>query len=167
MRPALIRPATPSDAGGIAALINQEIRSGLAIWRNSERSCNDIRNMLTERLALNHGVFVATSQDTIVGWAGYGPFRSGEGYARTVEHSVHIAGPLQRQGIARRLMEDLTAHATQNGICSMIGAIEAGNTASISLHEKLGFLEAGRLPRAGHKFGKWLTLILMHKILAS
>jgi L-amino acid N-acyltransferase YncA len=40
----------------------------------------------------------------------------------------------------------------------MIAAVESGNTASIALHERLGFVEAGRMPQVGAKFGRWLDL---------
>ena len=43
----------------------------------------------------------------------------------------------------------------------MIAAIESGNTGSIALHEKFGFVEVGRLPQVGAKFGRWLDLTLL------
>jgi phosphinothricin acetyltransferase len=43
----------------------------------------------------------------------------------------------------------------------MIAGIEAGNGASLALHARHGFKEAGRLPQVGAKFGRWLDLVLM------
>ena len=43
----------------------------------------------------------------------------------------------------------------------MIADIEAGNTVSIQLHEKLGFVTDGVVPEVGFKFGKWLDLAIM------
>ena len=43
----------------------------------------------------------------------------------------------------------------------MVAAIESGNTASIGLHEQLGFVCTGRMPQVGTKFGRWLDLVFM------
>ena len=47
----------------------------------------------------------------------------------------------------------------------MIGGISADATASLRLHRKLGFQEVGRIPGAGHKFGRSLDLVLMARAL--
>lgn len=39
--------------------------------------------------------------------------------------------------------------------------IGADNEASLRLHRRYGFSEAGRLPEVGHKFGRWLDIVLM------
>ncbi len=43
----------------------------------------------------------------------------------------------------------------------MVAAIESGNTASLTLHEKLGFSTVGVLPEVGTKFGCRLAMTLM------
>lgn len=47
----------------------------------------------------------------------------------------------------------------------MIAGIEAENAASIGLHERCGFREVARMPEVGFKFGRWLDLVLMQKLL--
>lgn len=158
-----IRAGKLSDAAGIAALINHEIRSGLAIWRYAERTEHDIKDMLSDRIAAGYALYVAEVNDKIVGWAGYGPFRSGEGYARTMEHSVNVTPDYRRRGIASNLLSKVIEHADTAGIHCLIGAIEATNIASLEMHKRFGFVETGRLPEIGWKFGKWLTLVLMQR----
>ena len=158
-----IRAGETTDASGIAAIINQEIRTGVAIWRNSERPLSEIQAMVDARLAAGHAVYVAEDAGKIIGWASYGEFRTYDGYAQTMEHSVHIAPEYQRRGIAGALMPRLLDHADAAGIHALIGAIASSNEGSIALHEKLGFTEVGRLPEVGKKFGDWLTLVLMQR----
>ena len=43
----------------------------------------------------------------------------------------------------------------------MVAGIEATNTGSIKLHERLGFESAGVLRQVGMKFGKWLDLTFL------
>ena len=160
-----IREARETDAGAIAAIINHEIRTGLAIWRYAERPVEDIRAMIAGRLAAGQAVLVAEDGTGVRGWGGYGPFRTGEGYDRTAEHSVHIAPDAQRLGIGRALLEQLIAHAARAGVHALIGGIDDTNTGSIALHRQMGFFEVGRLPEVGWKFDRWLNLVLMQKTL--
>ena len=47
----------------------------------------------------------------------------------------------------------------------MVAGVEAENTGSVRLHERLGFAETGRLPQVGCKFGRWLDLVFLQKVL--
>jgi phosphinothricin acetyltransferase len=163
-----IRPATPDDAPGIAAIVNHEIRTGLAIWRNDPRPVSEIEALIQTRLAAGEAVLVADgASDGIMGWATYGPFRAYEGYALTKEHSVHIAPDHRRKGIASALMPVLLDHADAAGVHALIGCIDATNTGSIDLHRRLDFHEVGRMPEIGRKFDRWLTLVLMQRLAGS
>ncbi|MFC7610415.1 GNAT family N-acetyltransferase [Teichococcus aestuarii] len=82
------------------------------------------------------------------GFASYGDFRPFAGYAATVEHSVYVDPAAQGKGIGRALLEALVAHAQGAGLHVMVGAIEAGNAASVALHRKAGFEEAGCCARS-------------------
>ena len=42
---------------------------------------------------------------------------------------------------------------------------DQGAEASIRLHEKLGFVEAGRMGRVGHKFGRDLGTVYLRRAL--
>ena len=159
-----IRTGKEADAPAIASLINYEIRTGLAIWRYAERPVQDVRAMIEQRLAAGHGVYVSETNEKIVGWASYGDFRAGEGYALSMEHSVHIAPDYQRKGIARALMARLLDHADAAGVHAMVGGIDSTNEGSIALHAQLGFIEVGRMPEIGKKFDRWLTLVLMQRM---
>lgn len=159
-----IRPATPEDAPGIAAIVNHEIATGLAIWRNDARPVSEIEALIRDRLGAGEAVLVADVGGEIAGWATYGPFRAYAGYALTKEHSVHIAPPFRRKGIASALMAALLEHADAAGVHALVGCIDATNSGSIDLHTRLGFREVGRMPEVGRKFDRWLTLVLMQRI---
>ena len=63
--------------------------------------------------------------------------------------------------MGRKLMEALITHAREAGMHVMVAGIEAENTGSIRLHEKLGFTQVGLLPEVGRKFGRWLDLAFL------
>ena len=103
----------------------------------------------------------------MVGYGSFGDFRPFEGYRFTVEHSVYVAEGVRRRGIASALLAALEERARDMGKHVMVGGIAADNEASLKLHARLGFVETGRMPEVGFKFGRWLDLVLMQKRLAA
>lgn len=161
-----IRDATAADAAAICAIYNHAVRETTAIWNDVEVDAANRAAWLAERQGAGFAVLVAERAGAVLGYASYGPFRAFDGYRFTVENSVYVAGTARGAGVGRALMEALIARARQGGLHVMIAGIEAGNAASIRLHASLGFTEAGLLPQAGTKFGRWLDLLFMHLRLA-
>ena len=129
-----------------------------------ERVFFDLGNRLEwfgMRQARGFPVLVAEKGGRIVGYASYGDWRAFEGFRHTVEHSVYVEKDHQGAGIGKLLMTSLIERAGENGIHVMIAGIEAGNLASIKLHEKLGFRNGGTFFEVGTKFGRWLDLTFM------
>lgn len=156
-----IRPAVGSDLDEILAIHNAAIRDSLAIWTETEVDRADRERWLAAHDAAGHPVIVAEIDGAVAGYAAYGPWREKSGYRYTVENSVYVAEGYQRQGIARLLMVDLIELARENGMHVMIAAIEAGNLASIKLHEQLGFEPPQIVREVGIKFDAWLDLATM------
>jgi L-amino acid N-acyltransferase YncA len=160
-----LRPATDADAPGILAIVNDAIENTTAIWTDDPRTLAEQRAWLAAKEAAALPVLVAVDGDTVAGWASFGPFRPHHGFRRTVEHSVYVATAYRRQGLATRLTEALLAEARARALHVMVGAVDAENSASIRLHVELGFREVARMPEVGHKFGRWLDLVLLQIVL--
>ncbi|MGB1026747.1 MAG: GNAT family N-acetyltransferase, partial [Rhodospirillaceae bacterium] len=79
----------------------------------------------------------------------------------TVEHSVYVRPDLRGGGVGTALLQSVIDHARSAGHHVMVAAISADNGGSIRLHARLGFVETGRMPEVGTKFGRWLDLVLM------
>ncbi len=157
----ILRDAEAGDLEAIAAILNQEIAGGTASWRETPWSAADMARWLDERQGLGFPVLVAEAGGEVLGYASYGPFRAGEGYAGTVEHSVYVARRARGRGIARLLMERLIERARAAGLHRMVGGVSADQRASLELHRRLGFEEQGRLSEVGCKRGRRLDLVLM------
>jgi phosphinothricin acetyltransferase len=98
------------------------------------------------------------AQGQLLAFGSYGAFRAWPAYKYTVEHSVYVHAGHRGRGLGRQVMQALMAQARQNNLHAMIGGIDASNTASIALHEQLGFRHVGTLAQVGFKFGRWLDL---------
>ena len=157
----ILRDAVAGDLEAIAAILNREITGGTASWAETPRTPGEMARWLEERRAGGFPVIVAEAGGEVLGYASYGPFRAGEGYRETVEHSVYVARAARGRGIARLLMERLIARARAAGLHRMVGGVSADQAASIGLHRKLGFAEEGRLREVGIKRGRRLDLVFM------
>ena len=163
----LIRAARPGDIERLRDILNTEILTSTASWTTAARTTDSMTDWMESRTQSGFPVLVAVCPDTktVGGYASYGPFRNGEGYSRTVEHSVYVHGDFRRSGMATCLIGALLDRASEAGKRLMIGGVSSDQLASLHLHRKLGFREVGRIPGAGHKFGKALDLVLMARSL--
>jgi phosphinothricin acetyltransferase len=159
-----IRDATDDDLPGILAIYNHVIATSNAVYTETAATLDDRRAWLAARRASSFPVLVADDAG-IKGFASFGDFRPWPGYALTVEHSVFVHGAAHRRGVGTALVRRLIDEAERRGKHVMIGGIDATNAASIGLHRKLGFTEAGRLREVARKFGHWLDLVLMQRML--
>jgi L-amino acid N-acyltransferase YncA len=161
----LIRDATEADLPRILEIFNDAIVHTTAVWTLTPVTLENRRAWLRDRLANGFPVVVAEANGEVAGFASYGVFRAFEGFKHTVEHSVYVHEHARGRGIGRTLLSAMIAHAERGGIHVMVGAIDAENGASIALHKSAGFVEAGVLRESGRKFGRWLDMLSMQKIL--
>jgi phosphinothricin acetyltransferase len=160
----LIRRATAQDAEAIAAIWNPYIRDTAVTFNPTEKSASDVALMIADRDRLGHATFVA-EDGAILGFASYAQFRGGAGYRTCMEHSIILAPSARGRGAGRGLMAALLAHAQAGGAHQMIAGVSAENPDGVAFHAALGFAQIARVPEAGHKFGRFIDLVLMQKFL--
>ncbi|PVB60213.1 GNAT family N-acetyltransferase [Labrenzia sp. 011] len=162
----LIREAAPKDIPAILTIYNRAVRETTAAWTTREETLDDRLTWFEHCKNEGLPVLVASTQSgDVLGFASFGPFRPREGYRFTAEHTVYVDPLAQRQGVAFALLSQLVEIAAAKDLHLLVGVIDGDNAASIALHEKLGFEVTGRLPQAGTKFGRWLDLVLMTRVL--
>jgi L-amino acid N-acyltransferase YncA len=160
----LVRPAAAPDVPAITDIANALVETTTVEWSETPHTVPDRDAWLADRESAGHPVLVAVDDEVVVGWATYGDFRDTgrwPGYRFTVEHSVHVAESHWGRGVGRALMVALVETARRAGKRVMVAAIDAGNVGSIEFHARLGFVEVGRMPGVGDKWGLRLDLVLM------
>ena len=66
-------------------------------------------------------------------------------------------------GAGRDLLDALSKLAKDAGKHTMYAGVCAENQGAVDFHVKVGFTIVAVLPEVGHKFGRWLDLVLMQK----
>lgn len=164
-----IRDARPDDVPAITELFNALLETTTIEYTETPHTPEGRRRWMDERAARGFPVIVAVDDaDQVVGVASYGDFRDSlarPGYTGTAEHSVHVDCAWWGRGVGAGLVEELVTRARAAGVHVMIGAVDAGHPDSLAFHARLGFVEVGRLPEVGRKFGRGLDLVLVQRIL--
>jgi L-amino acid N-acyltransferase YncA len=161
-----VRNATEADLPAIVAITNQAIVHTTAMWSLHPVTLEARQSWMRERVARGFPVIVAEEEGVVLGFASFGDFRPFEGFLHTVEHSLYVAPPAQGRGVGRALLFELIVRARELNIHVMVAGIDASNTGSIALHERLGFEDGGCLREVGRKFDRWLDLRFMQKRLS-
>ena len=161
----MIRAASEADARALAALWNPVIRDTVITFTSVEKTVDDVLALIRQRQAQGAGFLVAEDAAGVQGFATYGAFRAGPGYAKSQEHTVILAPTARRRGVGRGLMSALEDHARRAGHRCLIGAVSGSNPGATAFHLALGYAQVGRVPDAGWKFGQFHDLVLMHKML--
>ena len=163
-----VRAALATDLPATLDIYNELIGSTTVAWSEQPQSLAERRAWLDEQQRRDFVTLVAVDGGEVVGMTSYGDFRDSihwPGYRFTVEHSIHVRGDRRGGGIGRMLMTELMARARDHGVHVMVAGIDAENAGSIRFHERLGFVEVARMPETGRKFGRWLDLVLMQRVL--
>jgi phosphinothricin acetyltransferase len=155
-----------ADAAGIVTIYNDAVAHGTAIWNERLVDQADRQAWISARQAAGWPVLVAVDpQGLVLGYGSFADFRTFDGYRHTVEHSVYVRADCRGAGLGAALLLALVERAKAAGKHAMVAAIEAGNEASLRLHARCGFEPAGTLRQVGTKFGRWLDLAFMQRLL--
>ena len=161
----IIRDAVEGDLPVITDIFNSVIDSSNSVYREERVPQSERLEWFRDKRSHGFPVIVVEIDGKVVAYGGFGSFRAAQGYRLTVEHTIHVAEAYRKRGIGRTILTDLITRATEGGYHCMVGAIDSENIGSIKLHEEFGFTECARIKDAALKHGKFLTLVLMEKIL--
>ncbi|MGM0584574.1 MAG: N-acetyltransferase family protein [Pseudomonadota bacterium] len=156
-----IRWLEAGDLEAVAAIWNPVIRDTMATFTDVEKTPEALAGWLAEggpRLA-------AVAEGRLIGFASAGPFRAGPGYRFAWEHTLHVAPEARGRGAGRALIEALCDDLRGRGGHCVIGGVSGENAGALAFHARAGFAEAARIPEVGFKFGRFLDLVLVQRML--
>ena len=157
----MIRAATASDAQAVAAIWNDAILNSTVTFNPDAKSVVEVADVI----ARTTPCLVSVVDGRVTGFARYFQFRGGAGYAQTAELTVMVAKGFRGMGTGRALVSALCDRALADGMHSIIAGCSAENPTAVKFHTQLGFQQLAVLPQVGFKFGRWIDLVLMQKML--
>ena len=160
-----LRLAERRDAEAIRSIYNPEVLESTVTFDLVPRTLAEQLAWLDDH-AGGHPAIVATDDgDAIVGFGSLSPYRPRAAYSTTVEDSVYVRRDCRGSGVGVALLGELVRLGTAHGFHSAIARIVGNHEASIALHSHCGFTVIGTEYEIGRKFGKWLDVVLMQRML--
>lgn len=144
----------------VCAIYEQGLATGNATFTTTAPSWDEWGR---SHLALCRLVAVASSNGVVLGWAALSPVSSRCVYGGVAEVSIYIAAEARGRGAGRQLLAGLVAASEAQGLWTLQAGIFPENTASIRLHEALGFRQVGRRERIGQLAGVWRDTLLLER----
>jgi phosphinothricin acetyltransferase len=151
---------TADHAGRVLAIYQAGIAEGDATFETSAPAWEEFD---TARLPDHRYVALSADAGAVVGWVAVSPVSRRVAYAGVVEHSVYVDPAARGRGIARLLMTRLIDSTEAAGIWTIQSGIFPENTASLALHEAVGFRVVGRRERLGQHHGRWRDVLLLER----
>jgi phosphinothricin acetyltransferase len=155
---ATVRDAKASDAAAIVAIYNPYIADTAISFELDPVDIDEMagRMATVERASLPW--LVVERQARIDGYAYATPWRTRPAYRGAVETTVYLAPSACGLGLGRQRYRALLDALAQRGFHTAIGGIALPNTASVAMHEALGFRQVAQFAEVGCKFGRHIDV---------
>jgi L-amino acid N-acyltransferase len=161
-----LRLAAPGDLDAINAIYNHYVLVSTCTYQTEPETAADRRAWFDAHDPARHPVTVAEEEDgRIAGWGSLSSHKSRCGYRHSVESSVYVHHERHRRGVGSALLADLLARAIALGHHTVVAGIDTEQEPSLRLHERFGFEQVAHFRQVGRKFGRWLDVIYMQRML--
>ncbi|MDA8341280.1 MAG: GNAT family N-acetyltransferase [Actinomycetota bacterium] len=160
-----VRAAAVADAEAIRTIYNLAVATSTATFDLVPRSEADQAAWMEAHQGAYTAVVAEDGDGRVAGYASISPYRDRAAYRTTVEDSVYVDASARRAGVGRALLEELLTRATAHGFHSVIARVGETNEPSIGLHRGCGFDVVGVEREVGRKFGRWLDVTVLQRML--
>jgi L-amino acid N-acyltransferase YncA len=163
-----VRAAVPADLEQVAAIYEYYVTTSVATFEEIPPTAADWRLRMDDLAGRNLPFLVAESGAVVGGYAFAAPWRPKPAYRHTVEDTVYVSPAHTGLGLGSSLLAALLAECERAGARQVIAVIaDTGSDASVALHLRFGFAQAGRLSGVGRKHGRWIDTVLMQRQLGT
>jgi phosphinothricin acetyltransferase len=154
-----LRPALASDLAAIFDIYNHYVIHSTCTFA-TEPVPPDLWPAWWEEHQGRTPAIVAVDGSGVVGWGSLSRWNTRCAYRFSVEDSVYVRAGRHGEGIGRALLDGLVSAARQHRHRSIIAQIADHQAPSESLHQRFGFRRVGCLECVGHKFDRWIDVVI-------
>lgn len=169
--PFIVRPCFQQDLEFVQLIYAHHVLSGTGSFELAPPDLTEMTERWSHIVGKGWPYLVASPASDlsrVMGFAYATQYRDRAAYARTFEVSVYSAPTSLRQGAGALLLGEVLAMLRTDGVREALAFIgDSANAASIGLHRKLGFKQAGVLANVGEKFGRALDVVIMQRTLSA
>jgi len=150
-----IRSVSSADATAIAAIYAPIVRETAISFEETPPTADEMAARIMDLLGAGYPYLIAENAGQVVGYVYASQLKARAAYRHSVEVTAYIAEPARGKGVGAALYAELFKALKAGGYHMAYAGITLPNTASVSLHERLGFTFLGTFSQAGWKFERW------------
>jgi L-amino acid N-acyltransferase YncA len=159
-----IRDATASDAAALARIYAPFVTGSIVTFEEEPVLPASFEARLAEVAAAGLPWLVAEVGANVVGYAYASPWRPRRAYRFSVEVTAYVEPGHQRRGIGTSLYATVLPALERRGVHAVLAGIALPNPASVALHERCGFRQAGLLREVGFKLGRRIDVGIWQRV---
>lgn len=154
----MIRAAVESDFDGLATLYNHYVRHTYTTFETEAVSGAEMGSRVSAVQQLGLPWLVLEDEGQLVGYACAVRWKGRAAYRYSVESTIYLADGAGGRGLGVLLYRELLDQLRNRGMHCILAGIALPNTASVALHEKLGFEKVAHMREVGRKFDQWIDV---------
>lgn len=153
----MIRHAAAEDAGQICDIYNHYVlQTHITFEEQPLRPDAMAQRMRESRPGLPW--LVSVEGQEILGFSYADNWKQRSAYRHSVESTIYLRPDARSRGLGSRLYGTLLTELRAQKLHAVIAIIALPNTASVALHERLGFGKAGHFREVGWKLDRWIDV---------
>ncbi len=156
-----IDPMTPGDWPEVRRIYAEGISTGIATLEHEAPDWSHFDHSHRHDCRL---VARAAAAGAVLGWAALTAYSARRVYSGVAWESVYVAAEARGRGVGRALLDALIPASEAAGLWTLLAGVLAENTASLGLHEAVGFRTVGVQRGLGlDPAGRWRDVILLER----
>lgn len=154
----LIEPLTEEHYPDVKRIYEQGLATGNSTFQTSAPDWHEWNSSHLADCRI-----VALADNGVAGWAALTPVSGRCVYAGVAEVSVYVDENFRGKGFGTKLLEALIRESESHNLWTLQAGIFPENTASIRIHEALGFRKVGYREKIGKLNGVWRDTVLLER----
>jgi phosphinothricin acetyltransferase len=164
----LVRPSTATDLPAITAIYAHHVLHGTGTFETTPPTEAEMAARREDVLGKGLPWLVIEDGGRVLGYAYCQWFKPRPAYRYSAEDSIYLHPEAAGRGLGRQLLTELLGRAEAAGIRKLIAVIgDSANAGSVGVHRALGFTPVGTIANCGWKFGRWLDIVLMERVVGA
>ncbi|WP_310600499.1 N-acetyltransferase family protein [Desulfobulbus sp.] len=146
--------------GEVMNILNYYVENSFAAYPEKKLPDAFYGNLL--EMTKGYPAYVVKIDGKVIGFSflrAYNPVAFNE----SAEITCFIDKDYSGKGIGKIILNKIEESGKNKGICNILASISSQNASSLKFYEKNGFVECGRFPEIGKKFGKKVDVVYMIK----
>jgi len=153
----MIRSVSLRDAPAIAAIYNEYVEHSVVTFETVPVTEDVMCDRIAELVRV-YPYIVYETDGQVIGYSYAHAWKARKAYQQTAETAIFVHPDHKRKGIGYQLVQQLIEECRQRNFHVLIACITATNTASVVMHQKLGYQQVSLYHEVGWKFNQWLDV---------